>query len=88
MGTLSDMDIRLVGTAELLDLLKVGRTRLHTLTSRPDFPRPFVTLRMGSIWDLAQVLAWAEADGRTVHLETLDGAATPATTDVESSENS
>ena len=60
-----------VGAAELLDLLGVGRTRLATLTGQPDFPAPAIVLRMGSIWDLDQVIAWADRRGRTLHLESL-----------------
>jgi len=82
MGTLTVMSQqRLVGAAELLDLLRVGRTRLATLTARPGFPPPVVVLRMGSVWDLDQVIAWAESAGRTLDLAAL-------TTDVQAGGNS
>lgn len=64
-------DRRLVGAAELIDVMKVGRTRLAALTARPGFPAPVVVLRMGSVWDLDEVIAWAETTGRTLHLDAL-----------------
>jgi len=60
-----------VGAAELLGLLGVGRTRLATLTGQPDFPAAAIVLRMGSIWTLDDVLAWAEQRGRTLNLDSL-----------------
>ena len=60
-----------VGAAELLGLLGVGRTRLATLTGQPDFPKAAIVLRMGSIWTLADVMAWAERKGRTLNLDSL-----------------
>ena len=70
-----------VGAAELLGLLGVGRTRLATLTGQPDFPAAAIVLRMGSIWTLDDVLAWAEQRGRTLNLDSL-------TTDVQADGNS
>ena len=72
MSTLATMpEQKYVGAAELLELLGIGRTRLATLTGQPDFPRPAIVLRMGSIWKLSDVIAWAERKGRTLHLDTL-----------------
>ncbi|WP_133119199.1 hypothetical protein [Mycolicibacterium agri] len=34
--------------------------------SRPPFPAPIVRLAGGSIWDIRDVIAWADATGRTV----------------------
>lgn len=62
---------RYVGTAELLALLGVGRTRLAFLTHRPDFPAPTLTVKMGSVWDLEKVLIWAREDGRAANLDLL-----------------
>ena len=62
---------RYVGAAELLALLGVGRTRLATLTGQPDFPAAAIVLRMGSIWTLDEVMAWADRKGRTLNLAAL-----------------
>ena len=62
---------RYVGAAELLALLGVGRTRLATLTGQPDFPKPAIVLKMGSIWTLDEVIAWAQRRGRTLNLACL-----------------
>ena len=62
---------RYVGAAELLALLGVGRTRLAALTGQPDFPKPAIVLRMGSIWTLNEVIAWAQRRGRTLNLTCL-----------------
>ena len=62
---------RYVGAAELLALLGVGRTRLAALTGQPDFPKPAIVLRMGSIWTLDEVIAWADRKGRTPNLTCL-----------------
>jgi len=70
-----------VGAAELLGLLGVGRTRLATLTGQPDFPAAAIVLRMGSIWTLDDVQAWADKRGRTLNLEAL-------TTDVQAGDDS
>lgn len=62
---------RYVGAAELLALLGVGRTRLATLTGQPDFPKAAIVLRMGSIWTLEEVIAWAQRKGRALNLASL-----------------
>jgi hypothetical protein len=62
---------RYVGAAELLALLGVGRTRLAALTGQPDFPNAAIVLRMGSIWTLDEVIAWAQRKGRTLNLASL-----------------
>ncbi len=70
MSTLTGMTTqRLVGAAELLNVMKIGRTRLAALAARPDFPAPVVVLKMGNVWDLNEVIEWAQATGRTLHLE-------------------
>ncbi len=84
-GVMSTDDVmkrqQYVGAAELLGLLGVGRTRLATLTGQPDFPPAAIVLRMGSIWTLDDVLAWAQRKGRTLDLASL-------TTDVQAGGNS
>ena len=71
MITLAAMATRHVGAGELIDLLGVGRTRLSVLTNQPTFPRPAVTIRAGNVWELDQVIAWAESTGRTLHLDAV-----------------
>lgn len=56
-------------------MLGVGRARVYQLAQRDDFPEPIATLAMGSIWRLADIVTWAETDGRTVHLDALERAA-------------
>lgn len=82
---------RYVGPAELLVMLGVGRTRLATLTSRPDFPPPAATVRMGSVWDVDKVIAWANTTGRTPNVENLPAhedtvASGPPTTPIAAAE--
>ncbi len=82
MSTLTGMTTqRLVGAAELLDVMKIGRTRLAALAARPGFPAPVVVLKMGNVWDLNEVIEWAQATGRTLHLEA-------PTTDVQAGDDS
>ncbi len=40
----------LVGVAELAELLNVSKARASELARKPDFPRPWVTLKAGPIW--------------------------------------
>lgn len=54
----------LVGSAEIAQLLGVGRQRVQQLISRPDFPAPEVVLAMGKVWRREDVIAWAKASGR------------------------
>lgn len=69
--------LELVGSQELTRLLGVNRARVYQLSQRDDFPRPVAVLAMGSIWDLAEIKAWAERTGRTLHPERL-GSGSPA----------
>ncbi len=80
MPTLSVMETML-GNAELGRLLAVTRQRVSQIVSSPDFPPPRLTLAMGSIWALDDVIAWADARGRTLHLDTI-------TTDVKANGHS
>ena len=50
----------LVGAQEIGVILGVSRQRAHQLVSRPDFPRPVVTLAMGKVWNREEVVAWAK----------------------------
>jgi len=62
---------QLVGSQELTRLLAVNRARVYQLTQRDDFPEPVAVLAMGSIWHLADVVAWARRTGRTIHPDAL-----------------
>ncbi len=50
--------VRLVGAAEIQDLLGVTRTRVHQITRTKGFPDPYATLRMGSVWVADEVDDW------------------------------
>lgn len=80
MPTLLVMETML-GNAELGLILGVTRQRVSQLVVTPDFPRPRISLIMGSIWALADVVSWAERKGRTLNLEAL-------TTDVQAGDDS
>lgn len=58
---------QLVGSAELQHLLGVKRQRVSVLVAGAGFPAPVAMLRMGQVWDLDDVRAWAEEVGRTLH---------------------
>lgn len=71
MITLTAMSSRLVGRAELMLLLGVGRSRAVTLSESDTFPKPRNRLIMGNVWELDDVMAWAAARGRTLDLDAL-----------------
>ena len=48
-------------------MLGVSRQRISQITTHRDFPAPVVVLRMGKVWDLADVRRWAKEHGRTLH---------------------
>lgn len=50
--------IRFMGAKEIGDRLGVGRSRAHAITRDRDFPAPYQTLAMGSIWDERDVEQW------------------------------
>jgi len=58
---------RLVGSSELQQILGVTRQRIFQLVAGKDFPEPITALRMGQIWDLDAIRAWATRTGRTLH---------------------
>jgi prophage regulatory protein len=47
-----------MGAKEIGDRLGVGRSRAHAITRDRDFPAPYQTLAMGSVWDAEDVEAW------------------------------
>jgi prophage regulatory protein len=65
------VNARLVGAAELQQALGVSRQRINQITTHGDFPAPLAVLKMGKVWDLADVEAWADERGR--ELAPLDG---------------
>jgi hypothetical protein len=69
MTTVLAVALRLVGRAELIQMLGVSPTRLVQLTTAPEygFPEPVAKLIGGKIWDLDAVKNWADQRGRTLH---------------------
>ena len=58
---------RLVGAAEIGEALGgLSRQRVNQLSTKADFPAPIVELRMGKVWDLADIARWAKERGRTM----------------------
>lgn len=47
-----------MGAKEIGDRIGVGRSRAHAITRDRDFPAPYQTLAMGSIWESSAVEAW------------------------------
>ncbi|HVA05479.1 MAG TPA: hypothetical protein VNG12_01940 [Acidimicrobiales bacterium] len=56
----------LVGAAEIASLFGVSRQRVDQLTRAEGFPEPVAELASGRIWNRDEVIAWAEATGRTI----------------------
>jgi len=73
VATLARVTLRLAGRAELMKLYGVGATRLVQITTDPSYVHPAIAqLIGGKIWDLDACIAWAEAQGRPLHLDELD----------------
>ncbi len=53
--------------AELLQLLRVSPTRLVQLQKEPDWPEPIAELIAGKLYRYADIQAWADKKGRTLH---------------------
>ncbi|WP_406105408.1 helix-turn-helix transcriptional regulator [Micromonospora globbae] len=45
----------LVAAGEILQMLGVSRSRFRQIQQHPNFPRPYQTLSVGSIWLRAEV---------------------------------
>ncbi|MDE0778276.1 MAG: DNA-binding protein [Nocardioides sp.] len=54
----------LMGVTEIAELLGLTRQRVHQLRQSEDFPRPVADISAGSIWERADVEAWARESGR------------------------
>jgi hypothetical protein len=46
-----------IGLAEIADLYEVSKTTVGNWTRRADWPRPIANLKMGPVWDAAEVVA-------------------------------
>jgi prophage regulatory protein len=65
-------DIRLMGASEIALRLGITRQRVYQITVRFDFPRPLVTLAMGSVWLADDVEMWIRE--HRPHLDETDDA--------------
>ncbi len=54
----------LVSRVEIARMLGLTPQRVHVLVSKPDFPRPVLTLAIGTIWRRDDVVDWARRTGR------------------------
>jgi hypothetical protein len=54
-------------SAELMQMLGVGKTRLHQLRQDPDWPEPIDTLKGGEVFAVADIKKWAAKKGRTLN---------------------
>ena len=57
----------MVAAAEIVAMLDVNRARVFQLVAAPGFPEPVATLSVGKVWLYADVVKWAESNGRAVH---------------------
>lgn len=65
-GRMQDAEF-LAGAAEVGHVLGVASNTLNAWRRRStDFPEPVVQLKAGGIWDIREVIAWADASGRGV----------------------
>ena len=62
--------IELWGAWEIRQRTGYSREWVQRLISRRDFPEPYATLRMGSVWDARDVEAWIFAN--RPHLDEAD----------------
>jgi len=59
----------LAGAAEIGQVLGVQANTVNQWRSRyPDFPAPLATLSGGAIWDIREIIAWADVTDRHVRL--------------------
>ena len=67
--------------AELGYMLGVSRARVSQLVAKPGFPAP-TELRMGKVWQLSDVEAWAKERGRRLEPLPATWPTVPASGDV------
>ncbi len=48
----------LVAAGEILKMLRVSRSRFRAIAMHPNFPKPFQTLSVGSVWLRSDVEAY------------------------------
>jgi predicted DNA-binding transcriptional regulator AlpA len=58
----------LMGVAEIATSCKVSRQQAWNWLSKPSFPKPIVRLKMGPIYDGAQIRAWHVAYREAIRL--------------------
>jgi prophage regulatory protein len=63
--------VQLMGAWEIRQRLGYSREWTQRILSRRDFPEPYATLRMGSVWDARDVERWI-AENRP-HLDESEG---------------
>jgi hypothetical protein len=52
--------MELGSTIEIADRYGASIRTVHRWRLRPDFPAPLAELRIGPVWDMAAVAAWAD----------------------------
>lgn len=63
--TLRAEAVHLAGPAEIAERLGIEANTINVWKVRhPDFPTPVRKLRSGEIWDIRDIVEWAERTGR------------------------
>jgi hypothetical protein len=57
---------KLVQSGDIMKMFTIGKTRYRQLKADPDWPEPVEVASGGEIYDIADILAYAEAHGRPV----------------------
>ena len=57
---------KIVGVAEMAEMLGVTRQRVQQLTMSADFPEPIYRMKAGNFWLLTDFTAWARRAGRKI----------------------
>jgi prophage regulatory protein len=60
---------RLVGPAEIMKLFGVGKTQARNIALSADFPEPYDTLAMGTVYLRQDVVEWGRLHGREIYDE-------------------
>jgi prophage regulatory protein len=68
----SSKKVQLMGAWEIRQRLGYTREWVQRLIVRRDFPEPYQTLRMGSVWDAEDVDAWIAEHRPTLNEDTED----------------
>jgi predicted DNA-binding transcriptional regulator AlpA len=51
--------LRIMGVAEIKDLIGVSRQRVYQMAKRPDFPEAYAEMAQGKVWRADEIEAWA-----------------------------